>query len=130
MKMYKMRLQEMCHRRRWNLPEYSAIHVDGPPHNPSFKGSVFVNGLTFTSSDTFHSSKEAHNQAAMKALLNFSSPSSSTILFSLFWVCYLQMRFLFEFLDCLLMIASFIYSFFIFMVELRVIILFSYEKCL
>ncbi|AES71599.2 double-stranded RNA-binding motif protein [Medicago truncatula] len=76
--MYKSRLQEFCHRRKWSLPEYSSIYVDGPPHNPSFKGSVFVNGLTFTSSDIFHSSKEAHNQAAMKALLNFSYPSSSS----------------------------------------------------
>jgi len=80
-----MRLQELCHQRKWSLPKYSAVNVDGPPHNPSFKGSVFVNGLTFTS-DAFHSSKEANNQAALKALLNFSSPSSSTLLFSFFCI--------------------------------------------
>ncbi|KAK2388583.1 double-stranded RNA-binding protein [Trifolium repens] len=74
--MYKMKLQELCHRRRWSLPEYYAMNIDGPPHNPIFKAYVFVNGVTFTSSDTFNSSKEAHNQAAMKAFLNFSSPPS------------------------------------------------------
>jgi len=82
-KMHKSKLQELCHRRRWSLPKYSAIHVDGPPHNPSFKGTVFVNGLTFTSSETFNSSGEAQNQAAMKAFLNFTSLLSSTLLLSL-----------------------------------------------
>ncbi|GAU20074.1 hypothetical protein TSUD_381660 [Trifolium subterraneum] len=24
----------------WSLPEYSAINIDGPPHNPSFKATV------------------------------------------------------------------------------------------
>jgi dsRNA-specific ribonuclease len=76
-----MKLQELCHRRRWSLPEYYAINIDGPPHNPRFKAYVFVNGVTFTSSDTFNSSKEAHNQAAMKAFLNFSSPPSCTLSF-------------------------------------------------
>ncbi|RHN68899.1 putative double-stranded RNA-binding domain-containing protein [Medicago truncatula] len=89
--MNKMRLQELCHQRKWSLPKYSALNVDGPPHKPSFKGSVFVNGLTFTS-DAFHSSKEAHNQAALKALLNFSSPSSSTLLSSLFWFCFVSLK--------------------------------------
>ncbi|GAU48807.1 hypothetical protein TSUD_406400 [Trifolium subterraneum] len=76
--MYKMKLQELCHRRRWSLPEYYAMNIDGPPHNPNFKAYVFVNGVTFSSSDTFNSSKEAHNQAAMKAFLNFSSPPSGS----------------------------------------------------
>ncbi|XP_045818791.1 double-stranded RNA-binding protein 1-like [Trifolium pratense] len=78
--MYKMKLKELCDRRRWSLPEYYAMNIDGPPHNPRFKGYVFVNGVTFTSSDTFNSSKEANNQAAMKAFLKFSStPSGSSI---------------------------------------------------
>ncbi|CAJ2668570.1 unnamed protein product [Trifolium pratense] len=54
------------------------MNIDGPPHNPRFKGYVFVNGVTFTSSDTFNSSKEANNQAAMKAFLKFSSTPSDT----------------------------------------------------
>ncbi|PNX73395.1 double-stranded RNA-binding protein 1-like, partial [Trifolium pratense] len=73
--MYKSKLQELCQRRQWRLPRYSFTKA-GPPHNPSFKGSVSVNGVTFTSSNTFNSSKEAHNHAAMKAFLDFSSPPS------------------------------------------------------
>ncbi|CAL5203423.1 unnamed protein product [Lathyrus oleraceus] len=72
--MFKAKLHEMCQRRRWSLPKYSATS-DGPPHMPNFKASVFVNGFTFSSYHTFHSSKEAYNQAAMNAFLNFSSPS-------------------------------------------------------
>ncbi|WJX32910.1 hypothetical protein P8452_21185 [Trifolium repens] len=75
--MYKSKLQELCHRRRWRLPRYSVTKA-GPPHNPSFKASVFVNGVTFTSTNTFNSSKEAHNHAAMKAFLEFSSPPSGS----------------------------------------------------
>jgi dsRNA-specific ribonuclease len=76
--MYKSKLQELCHRRRWRLPHYSLTKA-GPPHNPSFKASVSVNGVTFTSTNTFNSSKEAHNHAAMKAFLDFSSPPSGTV---------------------------------------------------
>ncbi|GAU48808.1 hypothetical protein TSUD_406410 [Trifolium subterraneum] len=75
--MYKSKLQELCQRRRWRLPRYSATKA-GPPHNPSFNASVSVNGVTFTSSNTFNSSKEAHNNAAMKAFLDFSSPPSGS----------------------------------------------------
>ncbi|XP_029128483.1 double-stranded RNA-binding protein 1 [Cajanus cajan] len=71
-KMYKTQLQELCHKRRWGLPKYSAMK-DGPDHMPSFKASVHVNGATFTSLGAFTSLKEAHNQAAMHAFLNFSS---------------------------------------------------------
>ncbi|KAJ1410269.1 Double-stranded RNA-binding domain [Sesbania bispinosa] len=77
--MYKTKLQELCHKRRWGLPKYSAMK-DGPDHIPSFKASVYVNGTTFTSPGAFSSSKEAHNQAAKIAFLSFSSapPGSST----------------------------------------------------
>ncbi|GAU48806.1 hypothetical protein TSUD_406390 [Trifolium subterraneum] len=71
--MYKTQLQQLCHRQRWSLPEYSKQN-EGLPHKPSFKASVVVNGVTFTSSDAFNSAKEAQNQAAMKAFFNFSSP--------------------------------------------------------
>ncbi|RDX71492.1 Double-stranded RNA-binding protein 3, partial [Mucuna pruriens] len=70
--MYKTELQELCHKRRWGLPKYSAMK-DGPDHMPSFKASVYVNGVTFTSSGVSSSLKEAHNQAAMLAFLSFSS---------------------------------------------------------
>ncbi|KAI5406895.1 hypothetical protein KIW84_053239 [Lathyrus oleraceus] len=50
----------------------------GPQHMPSYKASVLVNGAIFTSSDTFGSSKEAQNQAAMRAFLNLTWPSSAS----------------------------------------------------
>jgi len=76
--MFKTKLQQLCHQRRWSLPKYTATN-DGPQHKPSFNASVHVNGVTFTSSDTFNSSKEAQNQAAMKAFRNFTSPLSGTL---------------------------------------------------
>lgn len=66
-----------CDIKRWSLPKYSAMN-DGPQHKPSYKASVLVNDVIFTSSDTFSSSKEAQNQAAMRAFLNFTSPSSAS----------------------------------------------------
>ncbi|TKY46846.1 Double-stranded RNA-binding protein 1 [Spatholobus suberectus] len=74
--MYKTKLQELCHQRRWGLPKYSAMK-DGPDHMPSFKASVYVNGVTFTSAGALSSLKEAHNQAAMFAFLDFTSGSST-----------------------------------------------------
>ncbi|XP_061356963.1 double-stranded RNA-binding protein 1-like [Gastrolobium bilobum] len=71
--MYKTKLQELCHQRRWGLPKYSAMK-DGPEHMPSFEACVSVNGVTFSSPRAFSSSKEAHNQAAMLAFLSLSSP--------------------------------------------------------
>ncbi|KAL2322610.1 hypothetical protein Fmac_026989 [Flemingia macrophylla] len=83
--MYKTQLQELCHRRKWGLPKYSAVK-DGPDHMPTFKASVYVHGATFTSSAAYTSLKQAHNQAAMHAFLNFSSGTSPLFLsrFSLF----------------------------------------------
>ncbi|KAI5406886.1 hypothetical protein KIW84_053234 [Lathyrus oleraceus] len=75
--MYKTQLQQLCQQKRWSLPKYSAMN-DGPQHKPSYKASVLVNDVIFTSSDTFSSSKEAQNQAAMRAFLNFTSPSSGS----------------------------------------------------
>ncbi|KAI9082382.1 hypothetical protein K1719_035805 [Acacia pycnantha] len=80
--MYKMRLQELCHQKRWGLPRYSAMK-DGPDHIPSFKASVFVNGLNFDCFGPSSSGKLAQNDAAMLAFLHFTSsepplPSPST----------------------------------------------------
>ncbi|KAG5027243.1 hypothetical protein JHK86_023157 [Glycine max] len=69
--MYKAKLQELCHQRKWGLPRYSAMK-DGPDHMPSFKASVYVNRVTFTSG-AFRSLKEAKNHAAMLAFFSFSS---------------------------------------------------------
>lgn len=35
-KMYKAKLQELCHQRKWGLPRHFAMK-DGPDHIPSFK---------------------------------------------------------------------------------------------
>ncbi|KAL9319772.1 hypothetical protein ACSQ67_011611 [Phaseolus vulgaris] len=70
--MYKTKLQELCHKRKWGLPRYSAMK-DGPNHIPRFKASVYVNGVIFTSSSASTSLKEAKNQAAMVAFLGLSS---------------------------------------------------------
>ncbi|KAI4308337.1 hypothetical protein L6164_031421 [Bauhinia variegata] len=74
--MYKTKLQELCHQKRWALPKYSAMR-DGPDHLPRFKASVFVNGANFDSLSPCNSSKEAHNEAAKLAFDHFSSSQSS-----------------------------------------------------
>ncbi|GKV49925.1 hypothetical protein SLEP1_g56646 [Rubroshorea leprosula] len=75
--MHKTKLQEMCHRRRWALPKYTYMK-DGPDHSPSFKASVSVNGMSFDSSPSCKSSKEALNDAARLAFLHFDSPIGCT----------------------------------------------------
>ncbi|GAU27917.1 hypothetical protein TSUD_160120 [Trifolium subterraneum] len=78
--MYKAQLQELCQRQMWNLPKYSTQQNGGLPHNPSFKASVVVNGVTFITSDAFKTTKEAQNQAALVAFTNLSSsPPSGTL---------------------------------------------------
>ncbi|GKU93690.1 hypothetical protein SLEP1_g7263 [Rubroshorea leprosula] len=72
--MYKTKLQEMCHRRRWGLPKY-AYMKNGLDHSPSFKASVSVNGMSFDSSPSCKSSKEALNDAAKLAFFHFDSPT-------------------------------------------------------
>ncbi|KAI5577757.1 hypothetical protein BDE02_09G135700 [Populus trichocarpa] len=71
--MDKTKLQEVCHKRQWGLPKYSAMK-DGPDHTPCFKASVYVNGISFHSSASCKSSKDAHNDAAKMAFLHFTSP--------------------------------------------------------
>ncbi|PSR95437.1 Double-stranded RNA-binding protein [Actinidia chinensis var. chinensis] len=70
--MYKTKLQEECQRNKWALPEYSCIK-DGEDHNPCFRASVSVNGLSFHSPAVSKSSKHALNEAAMVAFLHFTS---------------------------------------------------------
>ncbi|XP_020421298.1 double-stranded RNA-binding protein 1-like [Prunus persica] len=74
--MYKSKLQELCHGKKWGLPRYTTMK-DGPDHNPAFKASVSVNGFSFDSPAACKSSKKAQNQAAMLAFLHFTSPPSS-----------------------------------------------------
>ncbi|KAL0308260.1 UNVERIFIED_CONTAM: Double-stranded RNA-binding protein 4 [Sesamum radiatum] len=44
--MYKSKLQELCHRRSWELPEYTTIK-NGPDHMSRFTASVNVHGEVF-----------------------------------------------------------------------------------
>ncbi|KAL5765351.1 hypothetical protein ACOSP7_015968 [Xanthoceras sorbifolium] len=71
--MYKTKLQELCHQKRWGLPRYSCMK-DGPDHSPLFKASVSLNTLSFHSSVSCKSTKQAQNEAAMLAFLHFTSP--------------------------------------------------------
>ncbi|KAH0666382.1 hypothetical protein KY285_027588 [Solanum tuberosum] len=73
-------LQELCHQIAWNLPEY-ATEKDGPDHNPRFKATVTVNGVSFElPKDQWRSSKEAQNHAAHIAYDHFIVPQSIPLL--------------------------------------------------
>lgn len=73
--MYKTKLQEICHERLWSLPSYTTSR-DGPDHNPKFRASVVVNGVTFDSPDFNKSAKEAQNEAAKTAVNHLITTSS------------------------------------------------------
>ncbi|KAF4350722.1 hypothetical protein G4B88_000860 [Cannabis sativa] len=38
-RMYKSKLQELCHKNQWGLPKYTSMRY-GPDHNPLFGASV------------------------------------------------------------------------------------------
>ncbi|KAK1297298.1 Double-stranded RNA-binding protein 1 [Acorus calamus] len=69
--MNKSKLQEFCQQNLPTLPDYS-VTKEGLDHNPRFRASVTVDGLTFDGQDSFKSSKEAQNEAARLALLHFN----------------------------------------------------------
>ncbi|XP_042469902.1 double-stranded RNA-binding protein 1-like [Zingiber officinale] len=69
--MHKSRLQELCQRQQWSLPEYATSH-DGPAHNFRFSATVTVNGSSFHSPDLSRTSKEAQNKAALIAFEQLS----------------------------------------------------------
>ncbi|XP_021656662.2 double-stranded RNA-binding protein 1 isoform X3 [Hevea brasiliensis] len=74
--MYKTKLQELCHQRAWDLPDYATLK-EGPDHDPRFQATVTVNGLSFHSQSLAKSSKQAQNDAAKFAFDHFSSSGSS-----------------------------------------------------
>ncbi|KDP39670.1 hypothetical protein JCGZ_02690 [Jatropha curcas] len=74
--MYKTKLQELCHQKIWNLPSYDTTK-EGPDHDPRFRVTVTVNGLSFHSQSPFRSSKHAQNDAAKVAFDHFSTGGSS-----------------------------------------------------
>ncbi|EXC30887.1 Double-stranded RNA-binding protein 1 [Morus notabilis] len=71
--MFKTKLQELCQKRSWSLPEYSTTK-QGLDHNPSFSATVFVNDQSFQTLSLYKSSKEAQNDAARLAFEHFSLP--------------------------------------------------------
>ncbi|KAL0410249.1 UNVERIFIED_CONTAM: Double-stranded RNA-binding protein 4 [Sesamum latifolium] len=73
--MYKSKLQELCHRRSWELPEYTTVK-NGPDHLPRFTASVNVHGEVFQTPALCRSAKEAQNIAARIAFDHFNVPSS------------------------------------------------------
>ncbi|KAK4414829.1 Double-stranded RNA-binding protein 4 [Sesamum alatum] len=73
--MYKSKLQELCHRRSWELPEYTTVK-DGPDHMPHFTATVNVHGEVFQTPSQCRSAKEAQNTAARIAFDHFNVPSS------------------------------------------------------
>ncbi|KAL6223238.1 hypothetical protein ACLB2K_006626 [Fragaria x ananassa] len=70
--MFKSKLQEVCQKKAWALPEYSTTK-EGLDHDPRFAASVLVNGLTFHTPQSFRSSKLAQNDAARLAFEHFSA---------------------------------------------------------
>ncbi|KAL6627642.1 hypothetical protein ACP70R_031368 [Stipagrostis hirtigluma subsp. patula] len=70
--MYRSRLQELCHRRRWAPPAYAADRK-GPDHEPRFTATVTVNGAVFRSPDGGERlAKKARDLAAMAAFQELS----------------------------------------------------------
>ncbi|GMY33043.1 double-stranded RNA-binding protein 4-like isoform X1 [Fagus crenata] len=75
--MYKTKLQELYHQKRWNFPEYMTIK-EGPDHNPRFSATatLTINNKphTFHSSNSCKSSKQAQNDVARIAHVHFTQP--------------------------------------------------------
>ncbi|XP_078444278.1 double-stranded RNA-binding protein 1-like isoform X2 [Wolffia australiana] len=76
--MFKSKLNELCQKRRWAMPEYEKTGSFGPGHSLLFRASVTVNGTTFTGPEEplFGTLKEAQNEAARIALDFFTSSNS------------------------------------------------------
>ncbi|CAA0824357.1 Double-stranded RNA-binding protein 4 [Striga hermonthica] len=74
--MHKTKLQELCHKRKWKLPEYTTSR-EGLDHMPLFRACVWVCGNKFDSGPACKSSKQAHNEAAQLAFLHFTSSGST-----------------------------------------------------
>ncbi|KAM6567126.1 hypothetical protein CsatA_026254 [Cannabis sativa] len=65
--MHKNRLQEFTHKSYIPLPVYQTIN-EGYQHMPKFRSTVIVNGVSYTSSDTFSTRKAAEQNVAELAL--------------------------------------------------------------
>ncbi|XP_048140464.1 protein PRRC2C-like isoform X5 [Rhodamnia argentea] len=65
--MYKNRLQEYTQKLMVHFPIYNTIN-EGSQHAPKYRSTVFVDGKSFTSPDTFPQKKEAEQNVAQIAL--------------------------------------------------------------
>ncbi|XP_010553800.1 PREDICTED: double-stranded RNA-binding protein 4 [Tarenaya hassleriana] len=75
--MYKSKLQDACHRQRWELPVY-AVKREGPDHDPRFQATVVIDGVAFQSRESCRSIKQAQNEAARVALGYAMFPSAGS----------------------------------------------------
>ncbi|XP_051131473.1 double-stranded RNA-binding protein 1-like isoform X2 [Andrographis paniculata] len=73
--MFKSKLQELCQRKSWDLPEYNTTR-DGPAHMPRFVATVNVCGQMFRTPTICRSSKEAQNTAARIAFEHLAASSA------------------------------------------------------
>ncbi|XP_045788987.1 double-stranded RNA-binding protein 1-like isoform X1 [Trifolium pratense] len=69
--MYKNKLQELCQKKSWDLPDYETKR-EGPPHNSRFLTTVTVNSVPFTPPTESRTVKASQNDAAMLAFNHFS----------------------------------------------------------
>ncbi|CAN1171085.1 Double-stranded RNA-binding protein 5 [Linum perenne] len=74
--MYKAKLEELCQKKNWDSPQYSAMK-DGPEHDPRFIASVFINGIFFTSPPSCFTLKQANTEAARSAFHHFVTPQEA-----------------------------------------------------
>lgn len=77
--MYKSKLQELCHKRNWELPVYATVK-DGPDHCPRFTSTVTIKDLTFESPKNLcRSSKESQNLVSKIALDHINSAQPQVV---------------------------------------------------
>ncbi len=66
----KSKLQQICQKKGFQLPEYKIKELEGPAHSPIFTVEVYINGNFYGKGRGF-SKKEAEKNAAEEALKNF-----------------------------------------------------------
>lgn len=69
--MYKKKVQELCYKLSWSLPNYETNSYR-PPHNLRFTSTVTNNIAQTHSSEPTETAKEAQNNAAKVAFDHFS----------------------------------------------------------
>ncbi|EDO32165.1 predicted protein [Nematostella vectensis] len=61
-------LQEICARKKWQLPDFQLIFDHGPPHSKQFLFKVAVNGYEYQPQVVSSNKKQAKAQCALYAL--------------------------------------------------------------